>query len=56
VQTFTLVIAINAGVPDGTILTNTANISSTTADPNPANNSDQLNTVVTDLIFADGFD
>jgi uncharacterized repeat protein (TIGR01451 family) len=44
--TFTLVVNVNAGTPDGTIITNTATASSTSADPDPANNSDTEFSVV----------
>ena len=36
---FTLVVKVDASVPDGTVLTNTASAASATADPNGANNS-----------------
>lgn len=45
----TAIISIDVVVgalPDGTVLTNTATVSSTTADPNPADNSDTTNTTV----------
>src|SRR5439155_982812 len=46
-QTFTLVANVNSNVPAGTTLTNTANGSTTTADPDPTNNSaDSTSTVV----------
>jgi uncharacterized repeat protein (TIGR01451 family) len=38
-QNFTLVVQVNAGVATGTVITNTAAIASTTADPAAANNS-----------------
>ncbi len=37
--TFTVVVQVNAAVANGTIITNSVNISSTTADPAPANNT-----------------
>ena len=36
---FTIVVSINAGVTDGTVIQNTASVSSTTPDPNTANNT-----------------
>jgi uncharacterized repeat protein (TIGR01451 family) len=38
-QTFTLVLHVNANAADGSTLTNTAQVSSTTPDPNAANNT-----------------
>lgn len=46
VQTFTLVVHLNTSATDGTILTNTANVTSTTSDPNSGNNSSALNSTV----------
>jgi uncharacterized repeat protein (TIGR01451 family) len=46
VEFFTLVVAVDASVPAGTILTNTATVGSTTADPNSANNSSTATTTV----------
>ncbi len=37
--TFTVVVQVNAGTANGTIITNSANITSTTNDPTPANNT-----------------
>jgi uncharacterized repeat protein (TIGR01451 family) len=45
-STFTFVVNANLGLTDGTIITNTVNVSSTTADPNAGNNSDFVNTTV----------
>lgn len=39
---FTLVVNVSASTPDGTNLCNTANVSSTTADPGPSANSSQV--------------
>ena len=36
---FTIVVSINAGVTDGTVIQNTASVTSTTPDPNTANNT-----------------
>ena len=38
-DSFTLVVNVGAGVPNGTTITNTATVSSTTPDPAPGNNS-----------------
>jgi uncharacterized repeat protein (TIGR01451 family) len=46
-QTFTLVLNVNSGTARGTQLVNTAQVSSTTPDPNPSNNSQALNSYVT---------
>jgi len=43
---FTLVVRVDAAVADGTILSNTATISSTASDPNGANNSATATTAV----------
>jgi uncharacterized repeat protein (TIGR01451 family) len=43
---FTLVVEVNASVPAGTAITNTAAVTTTTIDPNPANNSDTETTQV----------
>ncbi|HEV2034160.1 MAG TPA: putative Ig domain-containing protein [Candidatus Dormibacteraeota bacterium] len=48
-ETFTLVVNVNANTASGTIITNTANVSSTTADPNPANNTSAVTTSVSAL-------
>jgi len=45
-QVFTLVVQVNPGTPNGTILTNTASVTSTSFDPTPANNSDTETTTV----------
>jgi uncharacterized repeat protein (TIGR01451 family) len=44
--TFTLVVKVDANVPDGATLTNTAAVSSTTTDPTPLNNTDTETTGV----------
>jgi len=43
---FTVVVHVNAGTANGTTITNTANVSSTTADPTPGNNSATATTLV----------
>ncbi len=43
---FTLVVAIDAGVADGTVLNNTASATSATPDPNPANGSATATTTI----------
>jgi uncharacterized repeat protein (TIGR01451 family) len=43
---FTLVVNVNAATPNGTIITNTASVSSSTADPSTANNSATTTTTV----------
>jgi uncharacterized repeat protein (TIGR01451 family) len=43
---FTLVVKVNEAVPAGAVITNTAVVSSTTTDPNAANNSDTETTQV----------
>jgi len=43
---FTITVAFSPGLGNGTIVTNTANISSTTSDPNPTNNSSSAPTTV----------
>lgn len=43
---FTLTVAVGSGVSDGTVLTNTANVSTSSSDTNPANNSSSANTTV----------
>jgi uncharacterized repeat protein (TIGR01451 family) len=45
---FTFVVSVGAGVASGTILSQTASVSSTTTDPNGANNSVTVNTLVAD--------
>jgi len=44
--TFTVVVKVGATVPAGTIITDTAQVSSTTTDPNPSNNYATVTTVV----------
>ena len=44
--TFTVVVTVNAATAAGTVITDTANVSSTTTDPNPNNNSATANVVV----------
>ena len=44
--TFTVVVKVGAGTASGTIITDTANVSSATTDPNPANNVATVTTVV----------
>jgi len=45
-ETYTLVVTVNANTPDGTNISNTATVSSTTADPNPTNNASTVTTLV----------
>jgi large repetitive protein len=45
--TFSITLHIGAGTATGTVITNTANVSSTTADPNPSGNTPSANTTVT---------
>ncbi|HXX45134.1 MAG TPA: C25 family cysteine peptidase [Candidatus Acidoferrales bacterium] len=45
-STFTVVVKVGATVPSGTVITDTANVSSSTTDPNPSNNSATVNVVV----------
>ncbi|HEV7571145.1 MAG TPA: hypothetical protein VGQ21_06565 [Thermoanaerobaculia bacterium] len=45
--TFSITLHIGAGVATGTVITNTANVSSTTSDPNPSGNTPSANTTVT---------
>jgi uncharacterized repeat protein (TIGR01451 family) len=45
--TFSITLHIAAATPTGTVITNTANVSSTTADPNPTGNNPSANTTVT---------
>jgi uncharacterized repeat protein (TIGR01451 family) len=45
-ETFSLVLHVNSNVAQSTTLTNTATASSTTPDPNSANNSSSVNTTV----------
>jgi uncharacterized repeat protein (TIGR01451 family) len=44
--TFTLVVRVGAAVADGTVISNTATVSSTTTDPTPGNNSATATTTV----------
>ena len=44
--TFTLVVKVNANTPNGTVITNSASVSSSTPDPNSANNTSSLSTTV----------
>jgi uncharacterized repeat protein (TIGR01451 family) len=44
--TFSITLHIAAGTPTGTVITNTANVSSTTPDPNPTGNNPSANTTV----------
>ncbi|HKW57029.1 MAG TPA: C25 family cysteine peptidase [Candidatus Acidoferrum sp.] len=44
--TFTVVVMVNAGTAAGTVITDTANVSSATTDPNPNNNSATATVVV----------
>ncbi|HMF04739.1 MAG TPA: DUF11 domain-containing protein, partial [Acidimicrobiia bacterium] len=43
---FTIVVTVGAGLPDGTVISNTASAQSTTGDANPANNSATQTTTV----------
>jgi uncharacterized repeat protein (TIGR01451 family) len=43
---FTIVVRVNASVPDGTLLTNTATVGATSTDPNNSNNSATATTAV----------
>jgi uncharacterized repeat protein (TIGR01451 family) len=44
--TFKLTVKVPAGTASGTVITNTANVSSSTTDPNPTNNSASASTTV----------
>jgi uncharacterized repeat protein (TIGR01451 family) len=44
--TFAVVLTVNSGTASGTVITDTANVSSTTTDPNPNNNSATATDVV----------
>ena len=44
--TFTVIVKVNAGTASGTVITDTANVSSATSDPNPSSNSATANVVV----------
>ncbi len=44
--TFTMVVQVNAGTANGTVITDTVSVSSSVSDPNPANNTASVNTVV----------
>ena len=46
-RTITIEVAVGPGVPDATVLTNTAQASSSTIDPTPGNNDAQASTTVT---------
>jgi uncharacterized repeat protein (TIGR01451 family) len=43
---FTLVVKVNSGMPSGTVIRNSATVSSSTTDPNSANNTASTTTVV----------
>ncbi len=43
---FTLVVKVDPATPNGTVISNTANVSSSTTDPSPSNNSDTATTTV----------
>ncbi|HKV06117.1 MAG TPA: C25 family cysteine peptidase [Candidatus Acidoferrales bacterium] len=44
--TFTVIVTVNAGTASGTVITDTASISSSTTDPNPSNNFATVTVVV----------
>jgi uncharacterized repeat protein (TIGR01451 family) len=44
--TFMLLVNVTPGTPSNTVISNTANVSSSTPDPNPGNNSSTANTTV----------
>jgi len=46
---FNIVVTVNAGVPNGTQVVNTATVSASTADPDPSDNSDGAQFIVTIL-------
>jgi len=48
-QTFTLIVNVNANTASGATITNTANVTSTTTDPNPANNASSVTTAISTL-------
>jgi uncharacterized repeat protein (TIGR01451 family) len=50
---FTVVVKVNNGTPNGTVITDTASVSSGIADPNSANNSATVNTIVGTTAQAD---
>ena len=50
---FTVVVRVNPGTPNGTVISDTARISSAIADPNAANNSATVNIVVGVIAGAD---
>jgi len=50
---FTVVVRVNNGTPNGTVITDTAGVSSGIADPNSANNSATVNTIVGTTALAD---
>ncbi|MDB5222829.1 MAG: type sorting protein [Chitinophagaceae bacterium] len=47
IQTFTLVVNVNSGVANGTVISNTANVTTTTGESNSANNTATATTTVT---------
>ncbi len=52
-RSLTLVVRVNSSVPQGTTITNTATVSSTTTDSNPGNNSDtETTSVITEADLA----
>src|SRR5436309_8561498 len=50
---FTVVVTVNAGVANGTVISDTVKISSAVPDPNGANNSATANTIVGTTAQAD---
>lgn len=44
--TFTLIVRVSAGAANGSTVSNTANVGSTTSDPNPGNNSVSTSTLI----------
>lgn len=50
---FTVVVKVNTGTANGTVITDTARVSSTVADANAANNSATVNTIVGTTVQAD---
>jgi len=53
VATFTVVARLSASVLEGTVLSNTARLSSATTDPDPLNNSSTASTLVHNRAEAD---
>ena len=51
---YTITVTVNSGTPDGTILTNSVNVSSDTPDPDTANNTDNEGTTVTSVVLCAG--